>query len=150
MKLEEALKTDKFVNERQKATLNVLYSAYWLRNTISKALKQEDITMEQFNVMRILNGSHPTQLCVKDICSRMIEASSNVPRIVDKLVDKKLAKRTASKEDKRETLVALTDKGIELVERARLQVDQVTIELMGLNETEAKTLNTLLDKLRSE
>src|SRR4051812_35528230 len=100
MKLEEAIKSSKFASEKQKSTINLLYSAYWLRNNFSSLLKNEDLTVEQYNAMRILKGMHPEQMCVKEIGSRIIEKSSNVPRIIDKLVAKKLAKRTTSKIDK--------------------------------------------------
>ena len=148
MKLEEAIKSDKFADERHKATINVLYTAYWLRDNFCTALKKEDITLEQFNVLRILNGMHPQQMCVKDIGSRIIEKSSNVPRIIDKLVEKKLAKRTPSKEDKRETLVSLTEKGASVLNRASELVEQVTYELTGIDEAQSKNLNDLLEHMR--
>ena len=148
MKLEDALKSSRFADQKHKATLNVLYTAYWLRNSFSKALKGEDLTMEQYNVMRILKGKHPEQMCVKDIGSRIIEKSSNVPRIIDRLVLKKLAKRTPSKEDKRETLVSLTEKGISSLTNATALVDNLTYEQTGLDEKESQVLNDLLEKMR--
>ena len=148
MKLEEAIKSDRFADERHKATINVLYTAYWLRDNFCTALKKEEITLEQFIVLRILNGMHPQQMCVKDIGSRIIEKSSNVPRIIDKLVEKKLAKRTPSKEDKRETLVSLTEKGASVLSRASELVEQVTYELTGIDEAQSKNLNDLLEHMR--
>jgi DNA-binding MarR family transcriptional regulator len=149
MKLEEAIKSSKFADEKHKATINVIYSAYWLRNNFSMALKKEDLTVEQFNVMRILKGMHPEQMCVKNIGDRMLEKSSNVPRIIDKLVAKKLAKRTTSKIDKRETLVLLTERGISVLEKATALVDNATQEMKGLSESDAQQLNELLEKMRS-
>jgi DNA-binding MarR family transcriptional regulator len=150
MKLEEAIKSSKFVSEKQKAAINVLYTGYWLRSGYSTNLKKENLTLEQYNVMRILKGMHPEQMCVKDIGSRIIEKSSNVPRIIDRLVAKDLAKRIPSKVDKRETLVSLTDKGIALLERANVLTWDVTSGITALNEQEAKTLNDLLEKMRME
>lgn len=148
MKLEEAIKSSRFVSEKQKAAINVLYTGYWLRSGYSTNLKQEDLTLEQYNVLRILKGKHPEQMCVKDIAGRTIEKSSNVPRILDRLVIKKLAKRSPSKEDKRETLVSLTEKGLATLERANALTWQVTDGITALNEEEAKTLNDLLEKMR--
>ena len=148
IRLEEAIKTNKFNDERHKATVNILYTAYWLRNLFTGALKEHGITLEQHNVLRILKGSYPQELCVKDIASRILEKSSNVPRIIDRLVAKKLVKRATSKEDKRETLVSLTEKGITTIEAARRVVDQHTKDTVMLNEEEAKTLNDLLEKMR--
>ena len=149
MKLEDAIRSSKFADEKHKATINVLYTAYWLRNNFSNAIKQEDITVEQYNVLRILKGKHPEQMCVKDIGSRIIEKSSNVPRIIDRLVIKKLAKRTPSKIDKRETLVSLTDKGMNLLAKANELLDGLTNEITGMDEQDAKLLNDLLEKMRA-
>ena len=149
MKLEEAIKSNKFKSEKHKAVINILYTAYWLRNNFTIALKEFGITLEQFNVMRILNGKHPEQMRVKDIGSRIIEKSSNVPRIVDRLVAKKLAKRTPSKEDKRETLVSLTEQGIELLAAAIRMVDKSREDNLGITDAEALEVNTLLELLRN-
>jgi DNA-binding MarR family transcriptional regulator len=149
MKLEDAIKSTKFRDEGHKATLNILYTAWWLKTSFSSSLKELGLTSEQFNVMRILKGKHPEEMCVKDIASRMIEKSSNVPRIVDRLVEKKLVKRTPSLEDKRETLISLTDRGIKyLVEASRI-MDEIGHKIIGIDEEEAKQLNNLLEKLRS-
>ena len=148
MKLEEALKSTRFVSETQKAGLNVLYTAYWLKSHISAVLKENDLTLEQYNVMRILKGKHPEQMCVKDIASRTLEKNSNVPRIADRLVAKKLVKRATSKEDKRETVMHLTEKGLQLLEVANRMVEELNTNVLGLNNDESKSLNDLLEKLR--
>lgn len=150
MKLEEAIRSNRFDSGKHKATINILYTAYWLKNSFSNAIKPEDITMEQYNVLRILKGKHPEQMCVKDIGSRIIEKSSNVPRIIDRLVIKKLAKRTPSKIDKRETLVALTDKGISVLAKATAAIENITNDMAGISEDEAVALNDLLEKMRGE
>ena len=106
MKLNEAIKS-KFANDKHRASVNLLFTAYWLKDHLIAALKPHGITLEQHNVMRILKGGHPNEMRVKDIASRMVEKSSNVPRILDKLVTKELAKRTISPSDKRETSLHL-------------------------------------------
>ena len=148
MKLDEVIKSNRYTNEKHKASLNMLYTAYWFKDQLISALKPHGITMEQHNVMRILKGSHPTEMRVKDILSRMVEKSSNVPRIIDKLVDKKLVIRTTSEKDRRETLVALTDKGMASIEKARKSIEQVTEESLLIDEGEAAQLNDLLEKMR--
>ena len=148
MTLEEALKTTNFANETHKATLNLVYTTYWLRSHFTGAMKDHGITMEQFNVLRILKGKHPEQMCVKDIGSRMIEKSSNVPRIIDKLILKELVERGQSAEDKRETLVRLTDKGIALLQEANAALEVSTKGILGLTEDDAAQLNMLLEKMR--
>jgi DNA-binding MarR family transcriptional regulator len=150
MKLEEVIKTTKFRNNRHKAALNLLYTAYWLKTHISAILKQQSLTSEQYNVLRILKGKHPESMCVKDIGSRVIEKNSNVPRIIDRLVIKKLATRYTSKEDKRETLISLTKKGIETLEQTNKLVEEAETKLISISEDDALLLNDLLEKIRLE
>lgn len=149
MKLEQAIQSNKFKNETQKAALNVLYTAWWLKTSMSKGLKEFGLTQEQYNVLRILKGKYPEQICVRDIACRMIEKNSNVPRIVDRLEIKKLVKRTTSQFDKRETVITLTQSGILLLEASTKSIDQNMETLSVLNETESAQLNKLLEKMRS-
>ncbi len=111
-------------------------------------MKQYDITMEQFNVLRILRGMHPEKMCVKNIGSRMIEKSSNVPRIIDRLEAKKMVERVTSAEDKRESLISLTEKGIINLDLASKTLEEINARIIGITEEEAVVMNNLLDKMR--
>jgi len=149
MKLEDALKMTKFADDTHKATLNILYTAYWLKNTFSNSVKETGLTMEQFNVLRILKGKHPENMCVRDIGSRMIEKNSNVPRIIDRLLTKNLVIRTHSERDKRETLISLTNEGIDLLHKANDILNNSTAETIGIDNNDAVVLNELLEKMRN-
>ena len=150
MKLEDAIQSHNFNSENQKAGLHILFTAYQLKCKVSATLKPYDLTAEQYNVLRILKGKHPQSMCVKDIANRMIERSSNVPRIIDRLVAKKLVKRTQSKEDKRETVIALNEKGLELLESSSLQMNETFESILRLSNEDAKSLNDLLEKVNKE
>lgn len=149
MRFEDVIKSSNFRDEKHKATIHLIYTAYWLKNQISKEMKTNGVTLEQFNILRILNGRHPEQMCIKDIADRMIEKSSNVPRIIDRLIVKKLVKRATSKVDKRETLVSLTEKGMVILTDTNRITEFLTNSVVGLNDEEALALNTLLEKMRS-
>lgn len=149
MKLEEAIKSKKFSSEKQKSVVNILFTAWWLKSSLSQELKEMGLTHEQFNVLRILKGSHPEKMCVKEIGSRMIERNSNVPRIVDKLVAKKLVSRTNSVIDKRETVINLTAIGIELLEKANQKIEILFKKTTSFKEEEARQLNNLLEAFRA-
>lgn len=149
VKLEQAIKSNKFKNEVHKAGLNILYTAWWLKTVMSKELKEFGLTHEQYNVLRILKGKHPDQACVRDIACRMIEKSSNVPRIIDRLEIKKLVKRTTSAQDKRETLITLTQSGIAILEASTAVVNKVMDQVMAICEEDASQLNVLLEKVRT-
>ena len=148
MKLEQAIQSTKFKTEVQKASLNILYTAWWLKTQMSKELKEFGLTHEQYNVLRILKGKHPEQMCVKDIGCRMIEKSSNVPRIIDRLVLKKLVKRSDSAFDKRETVISLTQGGIVLLQASTERINISMVDIVKMPEKDAAMINNLLEQFR--
>ena len=148
MNIEEAIKISSFATQKQKSGINILYTAWWLKTLIAKQLKEHSITHEQYNVLRILKGKHPAQMCVRDIASRMIEKSSNVPRIIDRLEAKKLVERSSSAFDKRETVMTLTDAGLAILDAATIDVNKLFSKLIDISEEDAGTLNELLEKYR--
>lgn len=150
MKLEQAIQSTRFKNEVHKAGLNILYTAWWLKTVMSRELKEFGLTHEQYNVLRILKGKHPELICVKDIACRMIEKNSNVPRIIDRLEIKKLVKRATSEADKRETVISLTQSGIAVLEASTQRINTIFDEVMVINETEAASINQLLEKVREK
>lgn len=150
MKLEQAIKSSKFKSEVQKAGLNILYTAWWLKTIMSKELKEFGLTHEQYNVLRILKGKYPDVMCVRDIACRMIEKSSNVPRIIDRLEVKKLVKRRTSAEDKRETVITLTAAGINMLEITTHKIDGLYDSTVKMDDACAHTLNNLLEKVREK
>ena len=115
---------------------------------MSRELKEFGLTHEQYNVLRILKGKHPEQMCVKDIACRMIEKSSNVPRIIDRLELKKLVKRASSEIDKRETVIALSQSGIAVLEASTIRINDLFDELILMGEADAIQLNALLEQFR--
>lgn len=133
-----------------KAALNILYTAWWLKTIMSKELKEYGLTHEQYNVLRILKGKHPDQMCVREIASRMIEKNSNVPRIIDRLELKKLAKRSTSSVDKRETVITITQAGINMLEITTKKINDLFEQTVTVDEESACSLNNLLEKIREK
>ena len=95
-------------------------------------------------------GKHPAEMCVRDIGSRMIERNSNVPRIIDRLVSKKLVDRSTSNIDKRETVINLTDAGIDILVIANRKVDVLFDDAVVIHEEDAVALNTILENMREK
>lgn len=148
MKLEEAIQSTTFSSQKQKAGLNILYTAWWVKTIVNRELKTLGLTGEQFNVLRILKGKHPAQMCVRDIGCRMIEKNSNVPRIIDRLELKKLVNRSTSAIDKRETVISLTTVGIDLLKISTTRVDKLFAQTINITESDSDQLNRLLEKVR--
>ena len=146
--LEQAIQQNKFENNQVKANINVLFTANWLYHAINLKLKPFHVTHEQFNVLRILKGSHPEPMCQKDIRSRMIAPNCNITLIVKKLVDKKLIKVKQSNADRREYQIGISDSGLKLLDNIQKIMNPTNELLTKLTAAEANQLNALLDKLR--
>ena len=147
--LEQDIKQKNFTNEQVKANLNVLYTANWIYNKISSFLKPNNLTHEQFNVLRILRGSQPKNMCQKDILSRMIAPNSNVTLIITKLKTKKYIKVIQSEKDKREYVINITKEGLSVLNEMDKIFEQQKRNFNNLSDSEAFHLNALLDKIRS-
>ena len=148
MGIDQDIRQSKFRNEYQKAGINLLFTYGWVMEKTKELLGREDITPQQFNILRILRGSHPQPLSTLQIRERMIDKMSDTSRIVDRLIAKGLVKKAICKTDRRLVDVLITDKGRKMLER----LDEREIELDNiignLSENEASTLSGLLDKLR--
>ncbi len=149
MPLEQDIRQGKFSNEHQKASINILYSGSWLYNINVAYLKKFDITPEQFNVMRILRGSHPTPMMLADITARMIDKNSNCTRLVEKLRQKGLVSREICKNNRRQVDISITNKGLQILKKIDVDTPDWTRTIEKITKAEAKELNRILDKLRS-
>ena len=148
MGIEQDIQQTNFRNEYQKLGINIMYTANWLNEKISSILSQEDITQQQYNILRILRGSE-VPLSTLQIRERMLDKMSDTSRIVDRLIVKELVAKSTCPTDKRLVDITLTDKGHALVEKLDQLNDQIDGLLKGVTEHEAKTINEILDKLRS-
>ena len=148
MGIEKDIQQPNFRNEYQKMGINLLYTANWLNENIGKFLEQEEITQQQYNILRILRGSE-VPLSTLQIRERMLDKMSDTSRIVDRLIVKELVAKSTCPADKRLVDITLTIKGYALVEKLDQLNDQIDGLLKGVTENEAKTINEILDKLRS-
>ncbi|MBK7936076.1 MAG: MarR family transcriptional regulator [Lewinellaceae bacterium] len=150
MKLEAELKSSKPIQPRQRALLNILFTASWLDCFITRQLRPYGLTSPQYNILRILNGSSPKGLSVLDIKSRMLDRSSNVSRLVEKLRLAGLVERVPHLQDRRMVIVTISESGKRLlddIERAGFVSGQNTPG-SKLSEADAMDLAHLLDKFR--
>ncbi len=148
MKLEDEIHQKKFSSEFQKLTINLIYTNNWIASKHAEYFKNSDITIQQYNVLRILRGQFPNPSSVKLIKERMLDKMSDASRIIDKLKIKKLVVRKECPIDRRSVDILITEKGLELL-KSLDAVDEAPKELFkSLTISEIKTLNDLLDKLR--
>ena len=149
MGIEKDIQQVSFTSVHQKAMINLLYTYGWVIEKIRDFLAKEDITHQQFNILRILRGSHPQPLSTLQIRERMLDKMSDTSRIVDRLVVKGFVKKTPCSKDKRLVDVLITEKGQRLLKKLDAEADHIA-EVMGkLTDEEADQLSNLLDKLRN-
>lgn len=147
MGIEKDIQQTSFRNEHQKLGINIIYTANWLNEKIANILSQEDITQQQYNILRILRGADKP-LSTLQIRARMLDKMSDTSRIVDRLVAKELVEKNTCPADKRLVDVVLSKKGFDMVEKLD-QLNHLLDSFMnGINEKEAQTMNLLLDQLR--
>jgi DNA-binding MarR family transcriptional regulator len=138
-------------SERQEAFLALILAAEEVRARFSTHFAgDEGLTLQQYNVLRILRGAGPSGLPTLDIGERMIERTPGVTRLVDRLIAKKLVQRERSAEDRRQVWCSLTARGRQLLARYDDEVDALEEEAFGcLESKELRQLIELANKVRN-
>jgi DNA-binding MarR family transcriptional regulator len=150
MGIQEEIKQSHFRNAYQKAFINILFTNNWLDEQIREMLNGEDLTKQQFNVLRILRGSHPDPLSTLQIRERMLDKMSDTSRIVDRLIKKSLVSKQTCPDDKRLVDVLITEEGLKKLKALDQKEHMIEDSFDKLSETEAEELSNLLDKMRGQ
>lgn len=149
MKLEDEIKQKNFSSPYQKLILNVFVTSSWFGSESARILKPYKITMQQYNVLRILRGQQGKSASVGLIQERMLDKNSNASRLIDKLVLKKLVDRKTCATDRRQMDIKITQKGLELLselDAPMLTQDKEIAE--RITAEEARIVNNILDRIR--
>ena len=147
MKIEEEIKS-KFESESQKALVNLIYTFHYVNDKSKSFFKPFKITSQQYNILRILRGQYPKSASIKLLKERMLDKNSDVSRIIDRLLLKKLISRADSKLDRRQKDILISEEGLDLLSKIDINNSQNQI-LSNLSDDEAKQFNSLLDKVRN-
>ncbi|MBL7957398.1 MAG: MarR family transcriptional regulator [Flavobacteriales bacterium] len=138
----------RFTSEQQKAMLNVLFTANWLRSSQVHRFKPHGISPQQYNILRILRGAKD-RMKAQSVKERMIDRAPNATRLTDKLIAKGLVSRERCSEDRRVIYVRITQKGLDLLARIDEENQEEQDRLFaGLKESDAKAINRILDGWR--
>ena len=128
----------------------IMRSGHWLTDRISATLKPLGLTEPQYNVLRLLIEARGEPLAQQDIQAGMLQPSSNVSRIVDRLLEKGLVTRSINPENRRKMDIALTEEGRRLEKKASKQVLAFHATIAGnLSDRELGQLTAALKKFRS-
>lgn len=148
MTIEEEIKQPRFRNAHQKAVLNLIFTANWLANRKRELFEPYGITGQQYNILRILRGQHPKRISGAEIKSRMLDKNSDVSRLLDRLIGKKLVEKNQCPNDKRASDINITEAGLSLLEKLDDALNGMDTRFLNLTKDEAVQLSTLLDKSR--
>lgn len=148
MKLEEEIKQEKFRNEWQKMSINITYTHFWLISQMNSLLKPFGLSIQQFNILRILRGQYPEPSTINLLKDRMLDKNSDASRLVKRLRTKELVNYCPCTADRRSVDIIISDKGLDLLKKIDSQNGDMDSFCQNMNEKEAQRINGLLDKLR--
>ena len=132
----------------QLAAITIFRTADVVRHAVERSLSPFGLSNEQYNVLRILRGAGENGLPTLEISSRMLSRSPNITRLLDRLIAKKLVRRSRPKEDRRVVIASLTPQGLELLAHLDGVVDTVFDGFPPTTNTEMETLLNVLDRIR--
>ena len=150
MRLEDEIQQFKFRNQRQKMLINLIYTYNAISSKMQEFLKTESLTMQQYNILRILRGQHPNPSTNSLVKERMLDRNSDVTRIIDRMIRDGLVSRVNCESDRRRVDITITELGLDKLKRLDAMSGQMDTIASGLSEEESAILNDMLDKLRSE
>ena len=133
MGIDKDIKQAKFRNNQNKAMVNIMFTHAWMLDHIKSFVKTENITPQQYNILRILRSAGEP-LSTLQLRERMLDKMSDTSRIVERMVAKGLVQKAVSEKDKRMVDVILTDRGVELLEnldRRNEELDAVVVLVEG-------------------
>ena len=149
MKLKDEIKQGKFRSEHHKAIINIYYTNCFISSQFQEVLKRHKITPQQYNILRILRGQHSKAISMGLIKERMLDKSSDVSRLIERLRAKKFVERKTCKKDRRQMDVKIINAGLDLLAKMDGCEQQMDNILSNLSKKETELLNDILDKIRS-
>lgn len=148
MKIEALIKQSRFMSPLQKAILNLIYTYHWQVDQTSEVFKSLEVTMQQYNVLRILKGQYPEFVPVGDVKAVMLDKNPDLTRLCDRLEEKGLLERSTNPCNRRQVLLRIAQPGLDLLDRSEPMLYERAKKMQNLSDEEAEVLSNLLDKLR--
>jgi DNA-binding MarR family transcriptional regulator len=147
----EELQQRNFRSDADMAYLNLIYTSNWFIFQVQGYLKQYDgLTMQQYNVLRILRGQHGNPLSLLQVKCRLLDRNSDVSRIIDRMVRKGLISRETCNADRRQVDLTLTPKGSNLLESVGDSINTVLDAFSdAASPAELQHMSDLLDRARA-
>ncbi|MBU3821147.1 MarR family transcriptional regulator [Flavobacteriaceae bacterium XHP0103] len=149
MDIEQILKINSNLALSKKAVINVLVTFAAVNSALNNVLKPYEISIQQFNVLRILRGQGNNTVNLETIQERMVNKMSNTSRLIDKLLKKGYVAKKINKSNRRKIDITITQEGLNFLETIDELIDKTEDKLTSsLSEEETKELIRLLGKIR--
>ncbi len=145
--LEQLIKIKGFESDKQKAVVGLLYVAGQLKRHQENILSRQNLTYQQFNVLRILRGQQSNPASINLIKERLIEQTSDVSRIIERMNKAGLISIKANKADKRVRDVLITQKGLDALSGIDKFTEEMTSTPIPLSTKELEELNLCIEKI---
>ena len=150
--LQKELKQNKpFKSLEEEVILNVARTAEYLASTLAGVLKTADLTLTQYNVLRILRGAGSEGLSCGEIGERMVTKESDITRLLDRIESRGMISRERPTNNRRVVITRITKEGLRILAELDEPVEKNNKRLVGhLEKGKLKTLNELLEAVRSK
>lgn len=148
MRIEDEIKQKRFQSPQQKLNVNMVFTTNWLVGKMQDLFKPHEITLQQYNILRILRGQYPNPCTIQLLKDRMLDKQSDVSRLVDRLTQKGIVERSICESDRRKMDVKISQKGLDLLTMIDPEMGRLDDVMKNLSLEEMDQLNNLLDKLR--
>jgi len=150
-RLQQELKQRKpFQSVAQEALLGLMRTTDLVRRQATAVVEPHGITLQQYNVLRILRGGGKDGVPTLEVAERMVEQTPGITRLLDRLEAKGFVKRQRCPKDRRQHLCWITPKSAALLENLDGPMVRFGEELMkGLKPEDRVALIRLLDALRA-
>ncbi len=145
---EDIKQTRPFRSKSQELAVALLRTANVLRRRFEALTRSEDLTLQQYNVLRILRGAR-TPLPTMEIAERLVEDAPGITRLVNVLDDRGLLRREQWAGDRRQTLCQLTPAGTKLLAKLDRAMDELDDRTgAGMSDHDLDALLRMLGKVR--
>jgi DNA-binding MarR family transcriptional regulator len=138
-----------FSGPAEEALLNLMRTADCLQREFQRVSREWGVTSTQYNVLRILRGSHPRGLTCSAIGDRMITAEPDITRLLARLKALKLIRQQRDRQDRRVVWTQISDAGLDLLRQMDPTIQRTPKKLLDhLTEREVAELTRLLELAR--
>ncbi|MDP2176558.1 MAG: MarR family transcriptional regulator [Bacteroidota bacterium] len=149
-KIEEEIQQTKFGTSHEKAIINIIFTANYIQDKFKSEFKKFDITLPQYNVLRILKGKkgeHATCGLIKNV---MLDKNPDVTRLCDKLYEKQYIHRNLNPDNRREVLLSISNNGLKLIDEISPLFESIYQHLFEISENDMLQLSDHLDLVRDK